>query len=76
MIEEKIIKILEDLRPDIDAREEKKMIDGGVLDSFDIVSLVQDLNDEFDIDVDVDELVPENFNSLEAMVELVEGKLG
>lgn len=75
MTESRILKILEDLRPDIDPREEKFMIDEGVLDSFDIVSLVQDLNDEFEIDIDVDELVPDNFNTLEAMVELVEGKL-
>lgn len=75
MTESRIIQILEELRLDIDPREEKHMIDEGVLDSFDIVSLVQDLNDEFDIDIDVDELVPDNFNTLEAMVELVDGKL-
>ena len=48
------------------------LIDGGVLDSFDIVSIVGALNDEFDIDIHVGNLVPENFNSIEGMMKLIE----
>lgn len=69
---ERILKILADLRPDVEFEEETKLIDGGVLDSFDIVTLVHELNEEFDVDVSVDDLVPDNFNSVDAMVELVE----
>lgn len=71
---DRILNILEDLRPDVEFEEERKLIDGGILDSFDIVTLVHELNEEFDIDISVDELEPENFNSVDAMVELVEEK--
>ena len=66
------MQILEDLRPDVDFKAEKKLIDNSVLDSFDIVSLVGELNDEFDIDINPAELVPENFNSVEAMYKMIE----
>lgn len=69
---EELMQILEDLRPDVDFKSEKKLIDNSVLDSFDIVSLVGELNDEFDIDINPAELVPENFNSVEAMYQMVE----
>ncbi len=69
---EQLYKILEDVRPDVDFKSEKSLIDGGVLDSFDIISIVGDLNDEFGIDINVNDLLPENFNSAEAIWELVE----
>ena len=56
----------------LDDLTEKQLIDGGVLDSFDIVSIVGALNDEFDIDIHVGNLVPENFNSIEGMMKLIE----
>ncbi len=71
----KIMKILEDLRPDIDFNEEKGLIDDGVFDSFDIVTLVGELNDVFDIGIRVEDLVPENFNSVEDISRLVESLL-
>ncbi len=69
---EELIQILEDIRPDVDFTKEKKLIDNSILDSFDIVSLVGELNDEFDIDINPAELVPENFNSVEAMYKMIE----
>ena len=51
--------------------KETKLIDDGVLDSFDIVSLVSDLNSEFDIEINVMDLEPVNFNSVKAMLELI-----
>lgn len=74
-MKERIMKILEELRPDVTFEGESKLIDDGILDSFDIVTLVYELNEEFSIDVQVEELVPDNFNSVEAMVLLVEEKL-
>lgn len=65
------MKILEELRPDVDFTKETALIDDGVLDSFDIVSLVGELNDGFGVEINVDDLLPENFNSADAMVELI-----
>ena len=69
---EEIMEILEDLRPDVEFENEKALIDDGILDSFDIVSLVGELNDAFDVSINVEDLLPENFNCVDAMVELVE----
>ena len=69
---EELMQILEEIRPDEDFKSEKKLIDNSILDSFDIVSLVGELNDEFDIDINPAELVPENFNSVEAMYKMIQ----
>ena len=66
------MEILEELRPDIDFAGEKSLVTGGLLDSFDIISLVSRLNDEFDITIKPANLVPENFDSAEAMLALIE----
>ncbi|MGN1165705.1 MAG: phosphopantetheine-binding protein [Lachnospiraceae bacterium] len=69
---EEIMEILEELRPDVEFENEKKLIDDGILDSFDIVSLVGELNNAFDVSINVEDLLPENFNCVDAMVELIE----
>jgi D-alanine--poly(phosphoribitol) ligase subunit 2 len=69
---QELLKVLEDARPDVDFNSEKKLIDGGVLDSFDLALIISDLNDEFDIHIRVTHLNPENFNSAEAMFKLVQ----
>jgi len=74
-IMEKILEILSSVRSDIDFENETKLIDDGILDSFDIVSIVAELCDEYDITITVDMLEPENFNSAEAMLALVESIL-
>ena len=58
-MKEKLMEILQELRPEVDFESEKELIDGGVLDSF-------------DIEINVEDLMPENFNSVEAMLELIE----
>ena len=63
---ETIIEILEEIRPDVDFENETSLVDGNVLESFDIVSLVSELSDEFDITIRPKDLVPENFNSVDA----------
>lgn len=68
---EELMEILKELRPDVDFETEQELIDGGVLDSFDIVSLVGELNEAFDIEINVEDLLPENFNSVAAMLELI-----
>lgn len=69
---EKILEILKSIRDDIDFENETKLIDDNILDSFDIVSIVGELCDEYDITITVDEMEPENFNSAEAIHALVE----
>ena len=73
---ETLMEILEELRPDVDFANEKSLVSGGVLDSFDILSLVGQLNDEFDITIRPANLVPENFNSAEGMLSLIEKRQG
>ena len=67
-----LMEILEELRPDVDFENETGLIANGILDSFDIVSLVAELNDAFDIEIKPNHLVHENFNSAEAMLDLIE----
>ena len=68
---EELMNILEELRPDVDFENETALIDNGILDSFDIVSLVNELKEAFDIDIKPGDLVPANFNSAEAMFAMV-----
>ncbi len=74
-IKETLLSILGDLHPEIDFENEDALVTDGVLDSFDIVSLVAQINSEFDITVGIDELEPENFDSVDAMEKLVESLL-
>jgi acyl carrier protein len=69
---EKLLKILSELRPDIDFGSTEALIDNQILDSFDIVSLVGELNDSFDIEIGVEDLLPANFNSAAAIFKLIE----
>ena len=68
---EELMEILREQRPDVDFEVEQALIDDEILDSFDIVSLVSELNDNFDIAINVDDLLTENFNSADAMLELI-----
>lgn len=71
-IMDKILEILDEVRPDVDFENEKLLIDDGILDSFDIITIVSSFNDEFDVEIDVEDLEPYNFNTVEAMKELIE----
>ena len=68
---EKIIEILTELHPEVDFNTATELIDDGVLDSLDIVSLVAAIDTEFGIVVPAEEIVPENFNSAFAIFELI-----
>ena len=74
-MKEKLLKILTDLRPDVDFEAETALVSDGVLDSFDIVSLVAELNSEFDITIGVDDLEEENFDTVDAMLKLINSLL-
>lgn len=68
---EQLLAILKDIKPEVDFETATTLIDDNILDSFDIVTVVVELNDAFDIEVSVDDLVPENLNSVDAMIELI-----
>ena len=69
---EKLLELLKGIRPDIDFENEDALIDDGVLDSFDVVSIISELDDEFGVQVKISELDPENFNSVESIWEMVQ----
>lgn len=66
-----VIDILKGLHPEVDYDTETGLIDKRILDSFDIVTLVGDLMDEFDVEIGAEHMIPENFNSASAIYELV-----
>ena len=68
---EKLIAILSSLHPDVDFESNDSLIDDGILDSLDIVTLVTEINATFDVIIPAEEVVPENFNSAEALMELI-----
>jgi len=70
-MKEQLLKVLKEVKPGVDFEKETKLIEDGVLDSFDIITAVQELNDAFGISIDVEDLEPANFNSVDAMQELI-----
>lgn len=68
---EKLLSILREVNPGIDFEKEKALIDGGILDSFDIVTLVAEIDDAFGVEIPAEALVPENFNSAKAIFALI-----
>lgn len=69
---EELMGILEGMRPDIDFASETKLVTDRLLESFDIISLVTAINKEFDVKVKPADLIPENFDSAEAMWAMIE----
>lgn len=69
---EELLKILAEIRPDVDFENETALIDDGILDSFDVVSIISELDDAFGVQIRITELDPDNFNSLESIWNLVQ----
>ena len=69
---EKLIDILTELHPDVDFATEEHLIDESILDSFDIVTLVAEIDAEFDVQIPAEELIPDNFNSAKALWDMIE----
>jgi len=67
----KIILLLSELRPEFDFKQEANFIEEGMLDSFDLVNLVTDLENAFGITIDGMEIIPENFSSIESIEYLI-----
>ena len=68
---DKLIEILEDIQPGVDFRNCDTLIEDGLLDSFVILSIVSELQDEFGISITPAEIIPENFNSAKALWDMV-----
>ena len=69
---EQLIEILSGLHPEVDFENTDGLIDDGILDSLDIVSIVSSVYSEFDVTIPPEEIVPENFNSAAALWELIQ----
>ena len=69
---DELLELLEDIKPTVDFRTCTGLIDDGYLDSFDILSIVSELNDAFGIEISPVDMVPENFNSAQALWNMVE----
>lgn len=59
--------LLKSVRADVDFENETALIDDGILDSFDVVSIISEIDDKFGVQIRINELDPENFNSAEAI---------
>lgn len=66
------MEILNGLHPDVDFETEEHLIDDVILDSFDIVTLISEISDTFDITISAEQIIPENFNSAKALWELIQ----
>ena len=72
LIMDQLMDILTEVNSDVDYETCDTLVYDGILDSFDIVSIVGELNDTFDIDITPVDIVPENFNSAEAMWDMIQ----
>ena len=72
---EQLLKIMSEVRPDLDFEKETRLIDDDILDSFDIISIVSEVNEQFGVEINVNDLLPENFNSASALFELINKQL-
>ena len=70
-IKETVLRILGDLHPDVDFETNDALIDDGILDSLDIVSIISEISAELDLTIPPEEIVPENFNSAAALTGLL-----
>lgn len=68
---EKLLEILKNIRPDVDFENETALIDDGILDSFDVVSIISEIDDAYGVQIRVTELDPDNFNSAESLMALI-----
>ncbi len=66
-----LIEILENLHPEVDFDTCTTLIDDKILDSFDIITIISEINEEFDVVIPAEEIIPENFNSAQALYDLV-----
>ena len=69
---DELIAILQEIHPDVDYETATDLVDGKILDSFDIISLVSEIADRFDVVISAEHMIPENFNSAKALWDLIQ----
>lgn len=69
---DELLEILTDLHPDIDFTTQENLIDDMILDSFDIVTLISEISENFDVTITAEHIIPENFNSAESLYALIQ----
>lgn len=69
---EELLDILNEMHPDVDFEVEEALISDGILDSLDIVSLISEISETFDVTITAKDIIPENFNSAKALWALIE----
>ena len=69
---ETLMEILTELHPDVDFDSCETLVDDKILDSFDIITIITELNSQLDVTIPADKIIPENFNSAKALWTLVE----
>ena len=67
-----VLEILQELHEDVDFEQEKHLVEHKILDSFDLVTLVTELSEEFDIEITAEHFIEKNFNSLDALTAMVD----
>ena len=73
-MKEELLQILTEAVPSVDFEAETALVDDEILESLDIVTIVSEIKDVFDVEITVDDLVPENFNSVEAILALIQAR--
>lgn len=69
---EELLEILRGLHPEVDFEVCESLVDDKILDSFDIISIISEINEEFDVTISAEYIVPENFNSAKALYALIQ----
>ena len=69
---QELLELLKEVLPNVDWEAEKSLVDDGVLDSIDIITIISEINEAYDVVIPAEEIVPENFNSAQALYSLIE----
>lgn len=69
---DELMNILNGIDDSIDWKNEKALIDQRLLDSFGVITLVSELEDQFSVEIDAAQMIPDNFNSAEAIYEMIQ----
>lgn len=72
MTKEQLLKIMEEVRPDVDFTNEERLVDKGIIDSFDIITMVSMIGEQYGVEIGVKNLIPGNFNSVNALFSLID----
>lgn len=69
---EELLELLQGVRDDIDFTKEEKLIDDKILTSFDIIQIIAAIDDEYDVSIPATQIIPANFNSMQAIYDMIQ----